>query len=436
MTRELVLLTAISLCFTACNKSDDPDEHANLVETLNQELLPMTEAPLLWSDTELSFLDEIGNKPIVGLGEATHGTAEFFKAKHRIFRYLVENHNYKVFAFEADFGESILINEAIQTGNCSAIEELMKSKMHFWTWRTEEVKALLQWMCVYNTGKPDTEKLQYVGVDCQFNTFHPDMVIDYLQATTPPFLAHAEELLTQAKTGTVDDFDGYSWPMFNQLLDQLESLEDSLTMYQNELIAVSSQKEFELNARILRLVRQVSHVVYNRDRQLQSNFRDLYMAENTTWFLDFFGEKIVSWAHNWHVADHVVGQTMGYHLKEEHGSDYSIIGFLFSKGSFTAVGHDGQNYTSLASQSISQEPQDNSINFLMSSSTEPLFSIEIDKLQEHTEWNNSLNDLRYFEIGAVFNPSQPGIYYQSFDSEYFDYIIYFDETTASRLIPF
>ena len=51
---------------------------------------------------------------LIGLGEATHGTAEFFKAKGRIFKYLAEHHNFKIFAIEADVGESILINQAIQ----------------------------------------------------------------------------------------------------------------------------------------------------------------------------------------------------------------------------------------------------------------------------------------------------------------------------------
>lgn len=123
------------------------------MDILLDELDPLDADPHSWVDEDLRWLDPLADKNVVGLGEATHGTAEFFDAKHRIFRYLVENHGYKVFAFEADFGESIYLNEAVQQGNAAGIESLMKSKMHFWTWKTREVKELLEWMCTYNQGK-------------------------------------------------------------------------------------------------------------------------------------------------------------------------------------------------------------------------------------------------------------------------------------------
>ena len=86
---------------------------------------------------------------MLGLGEATHGTSEFFNMKDRIFRYFVEEHGFRAFGFEMDFGESLIFEEYVQGGE-GDIEELMVKKMIFWIWRAEEVKQLLILMREYN----------------------------------------------------------------------------------------------------------------------------------------------------------------------------------------------------------------------------------------------------------------------------------------------
>ena len=146
---------------------DSPTDTSLLVNALEDELNPLTNNPLAWNENELNFLDPLADKSIIALGEATHGTAEFFNAKFSMFKYLVEKHDFKILAIEADFGESLLINDAIQRGATEEIEDLMRTKMIFWTWRTEEVKNLLEWMSEYNKDKSDDEKLQYLGFDCQ-----------------------------------------------------------------------------------------------------------------------------------------------------------------------------------------------------------------------------------------------------------------------------
>ncbi len=433
--RILLILTVCSLCIS-CNKSEEIDEQTSLIESLNQEQVPLTEDPLLWSDTELTFLDDIANSSIIGLGEATHGTAEFFKAKHRIFQYLVENHDYKVFAFEADFGESIFINEAIQTGNCAAIEDLMKYRMHFWTWRTEEVRDLLQWMCEYNIGKADIEKVQYAGVDCQYNTFHPGMLESYLMSVSPSILADFQDVLDEAKLNSTERFDNYTLVQFNTYDSKLFRLRNTMNSFAEELISKSSEQEYELNVRILDVIRQVSKVRYQRNKDA---IRDQFMAENTSWLLDYFDKKVVAWAHNAHIAndfEFLGGNAMGYHLRREHGTDYTALAFLFSKGTFTARGHNGEQSTNIETQSLDSEPSIHSVNHLMSESESSVFSVEIQGLKKNREWINTVNNLVFFQLGAVFFQQDPRRHYQDFNDEYFDYIIYFDNTTASKLIPY
>lgn len=73
----------------------------------------------------------------------------FFQMKHRIFQYLVEYCQHRAIGFEADFAESIYINNYVLTGEGN-LRELMKEKMFFWTWKTEEVLELLD-LIIYPT---------------------------------------------------------------------------------------------------------------------------------------------------------------------------------------------------------------------------------------------------------------------------------------------
>jgi len=441
MSRKNIILFSLSLLiFLSCDRDSeeiilDPQTNS-LVEALDLELSPLTINPLNWSDNELGFLDPIATKKVIALGEATHGTAEFFNAKHRIFKYLVENHNFKIFAFEADFGESLLINDAVQRGASNEIEELMKTKMHFWTWRTEEVKNLLVWMCEYNLDKSEEEKVQYMGVDCQFNSYHPGMLKDYLEITGAPFFSSAEVILNEAEMATEAGFDSYSMEAFANYLQRIDALRDSIANHENELIEVSSEKEYELNVRILEVIRQVSEVRYTQD-DYSIGYRDQYMAENTAWLNEYFdGKKIVLWAHNAHIANdpNFGGGSMGYHLTQDFGNDYTTLGFLFSRGSFTAVGLEGEQYTELGEQEINVNPKTNSLNFVMSQSKEPVFALKIADLQKYNEWNDAFtNGMEVFALGAVFN-NNPKDYYYKFNPTFFDYIIYFDKSTASVLL--
>jgi len=439
----IFLTLFLSLSILSCNKEKpeelnlDPKTEA-LVSILQYELQPLDADPLTWKDQDLRWLDPLADKSVIGLGEATHGTAEFFDAKHRIFKYMVENHGYRIFAIEADFGESLYIDEVVQQGNPSEIEAIMKSKMHFWTWKTEEVKDMLEWMCSYNQGKTEEEKVHYMGVDCQFNTYHPAMAREYLSNTAAPFLAYADSILHVAETASEENFDSFSPESFSTYLGELEGLQDSLTAHKDVLVAASSEKEFQLHARILKLVSQVSEVKYAyAAQQYAINYRDKYMAENTAWLLDYFTDKkVVLWAHNGHIAnmEYGVTGTMGNYLNYKLHDQYAILGFLFSQGTFTAYGMEGENYTGLGTQTLDSIPKENSLNALMSYTREPAFSIDLDVFWKYLAWYNAFEaGIEYFQMGSVYN-NRPGDYYSTFDRDYYHYMIYFDKSTATDLL--
>jgi erythromycin esterase len=412
---------------------DDTTEE--LISTLRQEMVPLDAEPLRWTDEELSFLDPVADKPIIALGESTHGTAEFFNAKRRIFRYLVENHNYKVFAFEADFGESIFINEAVQQGRAVDIPSLMSKKMHFWTWKNREVRNLLEWMSEYNRDKAPEERVHYVGVDCQFNTFHPELLEEFLENTNAPFLDYAKTILDDAETNSENSFANFSKQDFDNFISGLDALEDSLQTYETALVASSSNSEFALHKRLLRLIRQVSEVRYfNSINDYSTNYRDKYMAENTRWMLEYYqGEKVVLWAHNAHVAyDPEYGSgSIGHYMMQEAPDIYTNLAFMFSKGTFVAVGRiDGQNQ-GLNVYEIEEEPIENSVNGIFNKTGTAAFAVNVEDLQKHQPWRDFFNkELNYLSLGAVFLGEAKN-HYRYFRPSLYDHIIYVDQTRAA-----
>src|ERR1700726_4248268 len=90
----------------------------------------------------------IGGARIVSLGEATHGTREFFQLKHRLLEFCVSELGFTMFGIEANYPECLRINDYVLHGAGDPAEALAGT--HFWTWDTMEVPALIKWMRAWN----------------------------------------------------------------------------------------------------------------------------------------------------------------------------------------------------------------------------------------------------------------------------------------------
>jgi erythromycin esterase len=416
------------------------DQQKRLVLELNDWLFPLGASPMELTDNELSFLDQLSFAKIVGLGEATHGTREFFQVKHRIFQYLVEHHNHKVFGFEADFAECIYLDNYVTKGEGDLLD-LMRTKMHFWTWRTEEVRELLEWMKNYNIGKNDKDKIHYFGFDCQCTDLHPDLMREFLEPLLPGFWETAAPILEQVQYLSSSDYKAMSKGTYNSINSQLESLEDQFAANKDQLVANSSASEYEITKQLFRTFRQAFIVGYSNSGNSteMTNCRDRYMAENALWIADFFGQdtKITLWAHNGHVAKDIffgVGGSMGYGLHVALSDLYQVVAFGFSQGKFTAVGTGSR--AGMWVHEITDEPRNSSINFIFHHAEHPNFAFHLDAIPGGSEWDSWLNGyVPFLSIGAVFNGNSLDYYGGSDLRVNYNWIIYIDTTTESRLIP-
>jgi erythromycin esterase-like protein len=146
---------------------------------------------------DLAGLQEIvGNARIVSLGEPTHGTRECFQMKHRLLEYLVEEKGFSIFSIEASMPESYALSEYVIHGGEDP-KKLIEG-MYFWTWNTQEVLDMVEWMRGWNVKNPPESgkpRLQFTGFDMQTPDVAWKIAGDFITAHAPELVeAHASLL--------------------------------------------------------------------------------------------------------------------------------------------------------------------------------------------------------------------------------------------------
>lgn len=136
----------------------------NLLAALEENTFPLLTVAPEEPFQDLEFLRTIMNgKRIVALGEATHGTREFFLMKHRLIEFLVYEMGFNLFAIEAGEPACSVINRYVLEGKGDPLEAVLG--FEYWTWRTEEVLDLVKWMRAYNSSSEVPCKLKFFGID-------------------------------------------------------------------------------------------------------------------------------------------------------------------------------------------------------------------------------------------------------------------------------
>jgi erythromycin esterase len=118
----------------------------------------------------------IGTARMVTLGEATHGSREFFQLKHRLLEFLATEMGFTIFSIEANMPEAYRLNDYVLNG-AGDPAQLLRG-MYFWTWDTEEVLDMIRWIREFN--KSGKGRVQFTGFDMQFPNVAADIVRDFV----------------------------------------------------------------------------------------------------------------------------------------------------------------------------------------------------------------------------------------------------------------
>jgi erythromycin esterase len=333
----------------ACTPPDALDERTRAVTAppAVHAWIADNEIPLATVEARHGFADlaplaaTIGDARVVALGEATHGTREFFQLKHRLLEYLVEVHGFTVFGFEAGLPEGLDVDDYVVNGRGDPARAV--AGLGYWPWTTEEVVELVRWMRAYN--RTHARKVRFVGFDMQVPDRALREVLAYLGHVDPAAAAHYATTLHLA-TSRYDFF-----ASLDQLEPMLVEAEALLARFDSERAryeAASSRAGWTLQRQLARVVVQSIKMTLadvTGGEWDGMNLRDLAMADNVEWILATGAPdtKVVLWAHNDHVSKtHWAPEyiNMGAHLDGRLGSDLRVIGFGFDRGDFQALGSD------------------------------------------------------------------------------------------------
>ena len=279
----------------------------------------------------------IGSAHLVTLGEATHGTREFFQFKHRMLEFLVNEMGFTVFGIEASMPEAFDINEYVITGKGEPDKAL--ASFYNWVWNTEEVLDMIKWMRSYNADPLHTKKVKFYGFDMQTPSLALKLTlqnlrkIDQIQAGT---LEKPLSLL--ANPFTAPDFVLLPKEKKEEAAAAIRTILKLFDEHKHDFINRGSVSEWDIMRQQAIIVAQHIESKMNATGliNLDPAVRDRSMADNIRWILDHEGAetKMVIWAHNLHVATHTI---MGNNLREKFGQDMCVFGFTFNQGSFQAA---------------------------------------------------------------------------------------------------
>jgi erythromycin esterase len=142
---------------------------------------------------------------LIALGEATHGTREFFQCKHRLLEFLVREMRCRLFAIESSYARCQAINEYVLHGTGHRDEVL--AEQGFWCWDTQEVAHMIDWMRAYNQTVEASDKVQFLGFDCQLNEKAGKMIVNLLKEGDPDYYETSLSLLAPLEKHTILEAD-------------------------------------------------------------------------------------------------------------------------------------------------------------------------------------------------------------------------------------
>ncbi len=421
--KKLPLLLSIVL-FASCQK--DPEISpatpstttvVNERTSLNALLTPLKKSPLELDNQDLKVFDNLKTVPIIGLGEATHGTKEFFEMKHRLFKYFVENFNHRVFAFEMDYGESLIFDEYVQTGKGDLVQ-LMKDKMYFWTWNTVEVKNLLEWMKTYNQTKAESERIHIYGIDCQTFSYNVPELLKRINVITPSLNENLTKLI-----GTLPRIEnGYKGELHDKIVEAKQLISEN----KNLIVTKSSLKEYSIIEHLADIILQTDVYSIEIVTNPYTTLRDKYMADNVGWLSEQSSFPMSVWAHNLHIAND--GSNMGAVLSQKYQEKYKTIGFSFANGTVTA-----KNLTAgkLMYNTFPESVSTDYSNQLFSQASSPNFVVKMGDVFGNDLLKAYFSKRLFYQIGAGFIDQFPASSFSTLKAYNFTYLVHINTSTHS-----
>ncbi len=398
------------------------------------------------------LLGLVGDARFVLLGEASHGTHEFYEERARITQRLVREKGFTAVAVEADWPDSWRVNRYVRGRGADRDAHAALSgfrRFPAWMWRNSDVLRFVEWLRAHNADAAPARRAGFYGLDLYSLFTSIDEVLRYLDQVDPAAAAQARK--------RYDCFDQYgddceryaeaagfglSPSCESGVLAQLMALQDRAGEYLRRGAAADTDDAVAAffharqNARLVVDAEAYYRTMFH-GRVSSWNLRDLHMADTLDALADFLtarqGQpaKVVVWAHNSHIGDARATEVsahgewnLGQLARERHGSAVRLIGFSTYEGWVTAA----SNWGGPAERKRVRQGLPGSIEAALHDT-----GIERFLLATQGPVAAALAEYRPTRaIGVIYRPhtERQSHYFGSIAARQFDAILHFDNTTA------
>jgi erythromycin esterase-like protein/predicted phosphoribosyltransferase len=398
------------------------------------------------------LIGRIGEARFALLGEASHGTHEFYRERAEITKRLIAEKNFSAVAVEADWPDAYRLNRYVRgaSDDVDAVEALADfRRFPTWMWRNTVVVEFIEWLRAYNDALPaDAEKVGFYGLDLY--SLHASMkaVLQYLEKVDPEAAARARERYS-CFDHVGEDTQAYG---LMTRLNLSKSCEEEVVAQLLELqrrAADHVQRDGRLADDELFYAEQNARLVKNAETYYRSvfleevsswNLRDHHMAETLDALAAHLSRqgrcaKIAVWEHNSHLGDARATEmgrrgelNVGQLAREKYGSEAVLVGFTTHHGTVTAASDWGKP----AERKRVRPALAGSYEALLHAARGDRFLLI---LNESTMMMQQLGVPRLERaIGVIYRPEteRQSHYFRAQLTEQFDAVLHFDETRAVK----
>jgi erythromycin esterase-like protein len=306
------------------------------------------------------LLEAIGSARVVLIGEASHGTDEFYRIRADLTRTLIEHKHFNIVAVEADWPDAYRVNRWVRhmSDDRDATEALGDfTRFPRWMWRNDVVVEFATWLHEHNRGRSPRQHVGFYGMDLYSLHTSIEAVLDYLTKVDPDgarrardryacFEQFAEDSQAYGYAATV----GLSRSCEDDVVAQLMDLRKRAADYASRDGRIAEDDFFfaEQNARLVRNAEQYYRAMFG-GRIESWNLRDTHMVETLDALIGWTNRqagdaRLVVWAHNSHLGDARATQmgewgelNVGQLVRQKYGDQACLIGFSTHTGTVTAA---------------------------------------------------------------------------------------------------
>jgi erythromycin esterase-like protein len=388
--------------------------------------------------------DAYAGARVVLLGEASHGTSEFYRTRAAITRRLIAEHGYNIVAVEADWPDADRVDRFVRHRGAGSYDEHAFARFPTWMWRNREVGDFVEWLHHHNAELPADQRTAFRGLDVYSLRGSIAAVLAYLDRVDPDAAVAARR-----RYGCLSPWQGEpAWYGRAVLQGDRDPCEDEVVAQLAELLdrqleyAAKDGEDFAdaaQNARIVRAAEQYYRIMY-RGSNDSWNLRDRHMFDTLQHLLARRGPqaKAVVWAHNSHIGD-ASATAMGWRgqfnigelCRTAYGKNAALIGFGTDRG-VVAAADDWDQPMQLKKVVPSRA---DSYERVFRETGKPR---SLTDLREDREVRDVLSRPRLERaIGVVYRPDTElhSHYFEAVLPEQFDAWVWFEETTAVTPLP-